>query len=156
MINKKRYDLHFDLGEKRNNELLTNKREYEKFKEELKSKLSKDYNIPKEEIIVTLPQKGSLRVQIIFQGYEFHNLNKKDFIEKFKNDKDFKELSNLKEIHEDIITGAVKLTRNQLDSRGNRNDGWAIGEKRGGKDYDPPLGWGLEFWINLTMGIISG
>ena len=141
MINKKRYDLHFDLGEKRNNELLTNKREYEKFKEELKSKLSKDYNIPKEEIIVTLPQKGSFRVQIIFQGYEFHNLNKKDFIEKFKNDKDFKELSNLKEIHEDIITGAVKLTRNQLDSRGNRSDGWAIGEKRGGKDYDPPLGW---------------
>ena len=28
-----------------------------------------------------------------------------------------------------------------MDSRGNRNDGWAIGEKRGGKDYDPPLGW---------------
>ena len=40
-----------------------------------------------------------------------------------------------------MLTGAVKLTRNQLDPRGNRVDGWGIGEQRGGKDYDPPLGW---------------
>ena len=36
--------------------------------------------------------------------------------------------------------GAVKLTRNDLDPRGNRNDGWGVGEQRGGKDYDPPIG----------------
>ena len=141
MVNKKKYDLHFELGEKRNDEVLNNKEEYEKFKENLKLKLSKDYNIPPEKIIVTLPQKGSLRVQVIFQNDDFHNLDKNQFMNKFKNDPEFKELSNLKEIHEDIIMGGVKLSRNQLDPRGNRNDGWAVGKKRGGKDYDPPIGW---------------
>ena len=42
MCEKKKYDLHFDFGEKRNEELLKNKNEFEKFKEDLKQKLSKD------------------------------------------------------------------------------------------------------------------
>ena len=37
--------------------------------------------------------------------------------------------------------GAVKLKKSNLDPRGNRNDGWGVGEKRGGKDYNPPIGW---------------
>jgi hypothetical protein len=139
LIGKKKYDLHFELGEERNEELLNNKEEFEKFKENLKLKLSKDYNIPPEKIIITLPQKGSLHVQVIFQSDEFHDLDKNQFINKFKNDPEFKELSNLKDIHEDVIMGAVKLTRNNLDPRGNRNDGWGVGEQRGGKDYDRQL-----------------
>ena len=141
MINKKKYDLHFELGEKRNEELLNNKAEYEKFKENLRAKLSKDYNIPPEKIVITFPQKGSFHVQVIFQSDEFNNLNKQQFINKFKNDPEYKELSNLKDIHEEVIMGGVKLSRNQLDPRGNRNDGWGIGENRGGKKYDPPIGW---------------
>ena len=141
MINKKKYDLHFELGEKRNEELLDNKAEYEKFKENLRAKLSKDYNIPPEKIVITFPQKGSFHVQVIFQSDEFNNLNKQQFINKFKNDPEYKELSNLKDIHEEVIMGGVKLSRNQLDPRGNRNDGWGIGENRGGKKYDPPIGW---------------
>ena len=140
LIDKKKYDLHFEFGEERNEELLNNKEEFEKFKKNLKLKLSKDYNLPPEEIIVTLPQKGSFHVQVIFQSKDFHDLDKNQFIKKFKNDPDFEELSNLKDIHEEVIMGAVKLSRNQLDPRGNRNDGWAIGGKRGGKDYDPPIG----------------
>ena len=56
--------------------ILNNKDEFEKFKETLKLKLSKDYNIPPEKIIVTLPQRGSLHVQVIFQTEEFNNLDK--------------------------------------------------------------------------------
>ena len=33
-----------------------------------------------------------------------------------------------------------KLSKNLLDSRGNKIEGWSIGEKRGNKPYDPPLG----------------
>ena len=69
MINKKKYDLHFELGEERNEELLNNEGEFEKFKENLKLKLSKDYNLPPEKIIITLPQKGSFHVQVIFQRF---------------------------------------------------------------------------------------
>ena len=149
MNEKKKYDLHFEFGEERNEELLNNKEEYEKFKENLKLKLSKDYNIPVDKIIVTFPQKGSFHVQVIFQSDDFNNLDPEQFMNKFKNDNEFKELSNLKEIHTDVIMGGCKLSKNQLDPRGNRSDGWGVGENRGGKPYDPPIGWtgiGLKVW----------
>ena len=141
MMEKKKYDLHFEFGEKRNEELLDNEEEFNKFKENLKLKLSKDFNIPPEKIIVTFPEKGSFHVQVIFQSDEFNNLDLNDFKEKFKNDNEFKELSNLKDIHQDIIVGACRLTKKQLDSRGNRSDGWGINECRGGKPYEPPIGY---------------
>ena len=149
LCEKKKYDLHFEFGEKRNEELLNNKEEFEKFKKNLKLKLSKDYNIPEDKIIVTFPQKGSYHVQVIFQSEEFNDLDTNEFLNKFKNDNEFKELSNLKEIHKELVMKGCKLSKNQLDPRGNRNDGWGVGENRGGKPYDPPIGWngiGLKVW----------
>ena len=157
---KKKYDLHFDFGNERNEELLNDKEEFEKFKENLKLKLSKDYNIPADKIIVTFPQRGSVHVQIIFQSEEFNNLEINEFIENFKNDKEFDELKYLKEIHSDVLLGACKLSKAQLDSRGNRSEGWGEGEKRGKLPYDPPLGWvgiGLKvldkFEDNIWIGM---
>ena len=141
LCQKKKYELKFDFGEERNEQLLNDKKEYEKFKANLKLKLSRDFNIPVDKIIVTNPQKGSFEVQVIFQDDEFNNLDLEQFKEKFKNEKNFEELKNLKEIHTDIIMGACKLEENQLDVRGNRIEGWGVGEKRGNKPYDPPLGW---------------
>ena len=50
-------------------------------------------------------------------------------------------MQNLKEIHTDVIIGACKLKKSQLDSRGNRVDGWGVNEKRGNVDYKPPVNW---------------
>ena len=62
--------------------------------------------------------------------------------DKCKNDQEFQELSNLKLVHTNLIMNGCKLTKNMLDSRGNRESGWAVGEKRGGLDYiPPPQGW---------------
>ena len=72
---KKKYDLHFDFGEQKNEQLLLDENKYKTFQERLKLKLSKDYNIPHDKIIVTLPQRGSFRVQVIFQSDEFNELN---------------------------------------------------------------------------------
>ena len=141
MHEKKKYELHFDFGEKKNLEYLNDYNKFNEFKEKLKLKLSKDYQIPKDKIIITYPQKGSLSVQLIFQSDEFNNLNLEQFKQKFKNDKEFTELNNLKEVHTDVIIGACKLTKNQLDNRGNRIDGWGINEQRGNVKYNPPLGW---------------
>ena len=141
MIEKKKYNLHFELGEKRNNELLKNKNEYNKFKEKLKLKISKDYNIPSDKIVISLPKKGGFHLQLIFQSDEFNNLNKEDFLQKFKNDPNFPELQRLKDIQEDTIMGAIRLTPNQLDPKGNRKNFFGKNLKRGGKDYFPPLGW---------------
>ena len=124
MSQKKKYNLKFDFGEKKNEEYLNDKEKFEELKEQLKEKLNKDYNISKDKIIVTFPQKGSLTVQVIFQDVEFNNLEKDEFISKFKNDPEFSELQNLKEIHSDTLLGGCKLKKNQLDSRGNRVEGW--------------------------------
>ena len=75
MIEKKKYDLHFDLGDERNNELLNNKQEQEKFNKKLRKKLSIEYNIPEDKIIVTNPQKGSYSVQVIFATDNFNDKN---------------------------------------------------------------------------------
>ena len=72
LAEKKKYDFHFDFGEERNNELLNNKEEQEKFHTKLKKKLSLGYNILEEEIIITNPQKGSYQVDVIFMTEEFN------------------------------------------------------------------------------------
>ena len=66
LIKKKKYKLHFDFGKERNEEILNNKIEYERFEENLKLKISKDYNISTDKIIVTFPERGSVVVQVIF------------------------------------------------------------------------------------------
>ena len=142
MIEKKKYDLHFDLGDERNNELLNNKEEQEKFNNKLRKKLSIEYNIPEDKIIITNPQKGSYSVQVIFATDSFNdeqvNINT---LKKNCSNKEFEELKNLKEIHSSLIMSGCKLTSNMLDSRGNRESGWGENEKRGGFDYYPPKGW---------------
>ena len=142
MIEKKKYDLHFDLGDERNQELLNNKEEQEKFHAKLRKKLSIEYGIPEEHIIITNPQKGSYSVQVIFEKEEFNN---KDIdINTLKgncNDKEFEELKNLKEVHKGLIMEGCKLNPSMLDSRGNRESGWGENEERGGFKYIPPKGW---------------
>ena len=156
MIEKKKYDLHFDLGNKRNNELLKNKNEQEEFNNKLKKKLSLEYNIPESKIIITNPQKGSYSVQVIFATDNFND--KKVDINTFKNncnDKEFQELKNLKTIHTSLIMDGCKLTPNMLDSRGNRESGWGENQKRGGFEYIPPKGWkgfGLKVLGNYDDG----
>ena len=94
MSGKKKYNLHFDFGEERNEEILNNENEFEKFKKNLKLKLSKDYKIPTDKIIVTFPQRGSVEVQVIFQSDDFNDLDLEELKANFLKDNDFKELKN--------------------------------------------------------------
>ena len=123
MIEKKKYDLHFDLGDERNNELLNNKQEQEKFNKKLRKKLSIEYNIPEDKIIVTNPQKGSYSVQVIFATDNFNDKNVDiNTLKNNCNDEEFKELKSLKEIHSTLIMDGCKLSPDMLDSRGNREN----------------------------------
>ena len=148
MIEKKKYDFHFDFGEERNNELLNNKDEQEKFNNKLRKKLSMEYNIPEDKIILTNAQRGSYKIQVIFETSKF---NKSLDVNSWKNncnDEEFKELCNLKEIHTSLLMEGCKLKPNMLDSRGNRESGWGEDEQRGGFDYIPPKGW-KDFGLNV-------
>ena len=143
LTEKKKYNFYFDFGEDENNKLLNNKDEQEKFHKKLKKKLSLEYNIPEQKIIITNPQKGSYQVSVIFMEEGFNtNIDVNELREKCKNDKEFKEISYLKQIHKTLIMEGCKLSINMLDSRGNKKRGWSTGQKRGGFDYYPPLkGW---------------
>ena len=141
LIGKKKYDLFFDLPEERVDQLLFNQEEYEKFKETLKTKVSEDYKVPKEKIIIAFPQRGSFHVQLIFQSDEFNDLDCDDFERKFKNDKKYKELSQLKRVQSKLIMGGCHLSKYQLDPRGNRSSDWGVNENRGGEHYNAPVGW---------------
>ena len=150
LAKKKKYDLHFELGNERNEQLLQDENEFEKFKNDIKKKLSKDFHIHEDKIIVTFPQRGSFRVQVIFQSDEFNELSTDELEQKFKKDDEFPELAKLKEIHSDVILGGCKLSKNQLDPAGNRSEGWAVNEMRGNMPYNPPLG-----WIGIGLKVID-
>ena len=83
MAQKKKYDLHFDFGTEKNEEYLNDEEKFEDLKEKLKEKLSKQYQISKDEIIVAFPQKGSVHVQLIFQSDRFNDLNLDEFKSQF-------------------------------------------------------------------------
>ena len=84
--------------------------------------------------------KSNDNTAMIFKSKDFE-LCENDLINKFKDEKD--ELSKLKKIEFGIILCGCKLNKRMLDYRGNNKDGgWAgIGEKRGGEEYIPPIGW---------------
>jgi len=150
MIEKKKYDFHFDLGEKRNNELLYDLNEQKKFNNKLRKKLSKEYNIPEDEIIITNPQKGSYNVQVIFESDDFND--RSIDINQFKSnctEKEFEELKNLRKIYTCLIMDGCKLSKKMLDSRGNRERGFEVGGKRGGLPYYPPLNGWKGFGLNV-------
>ena len=136
--------------------MLNNKEEQNIFNNKLKKMLSKSYNIPENEIIITNPQKGSYMVQVIFESNEFNNINFD--INSFKgklNDGEFAELKGLKEIQSSLIMEGIKLSPSMLDERGNRISGWGENEKRGGFNYIPPKGWkgfGLKVWGKYDNG----
>ena len=152
MITQKKFGLKFELGKKRNSELITNKDEQKKFNDKLKKKLSEQYKIPENKIIVTYPQKGSYEVQVIFEDELFNEkaeFNLDEFKEKCKLDESYRELCELKKVHKSLIMEGCKLSQNMLDNRGNRESGWGEGEKRGGHNYIPPNGW-KGYGLNVT------
>jgi hypothetical protein len=158
MIEQKKYNLHFDLGEGRNKQLLYNQKERENFNDKVRKKLSLEYKIPEEKIIITNPPSVKYQLQVIFQKDDFNNENIdfNTFKQNCMNDKDFQELSKLKEVHKSLVMEGCRLNSNMLDPRGNRKDGWGINEKRGGLDYIPPtkgwIGYGLKVWGKYDNG----
>jgi hypothetical protein len=97
-------------------------------------------------------------LQVIFEKDDFNNENIdfNSFKQNCMNDKDFQELSKLKEVHKSLVMEGCRLNSNMLDSRGNRKDGWGVNEKRGGFKYIPPtkgwIGYGLKVWGKYDNG----
>ena len=113
---------------------------FKKYKNDIED-LNKNKKIKKKNNVDILKKQNS-QINIIFQSEDFIHLEKNKFLSKFKNDNNlYNLLKNLKEIQDDLCVGPTGLSKRMFDFRGNRFEGWSIGEKRGGFEYDPPLGW---------------
>ena len=153
MLEKKKYNLSFDFGKNKNNNLLD-------INKKIRKKLAFKYNIPENEIIIisNLSKNEKIavyKIQIIFQNKEFDNLDLKLFKQIFKNDE---LLSCLKVINSTLIMEGCKLNKNMIDPRGNKISGWEEGKKkgkRGGLHYFPPLGW-IGFGLNVKGNYDNG
>ena len=89
-----------------------------------------------------------MEVQAIFESKEFNDSDIYELKEEYgDNEEIIKELTTLKEIHT-FINEEITLDNSFLDNRGNRIEGWAEEEKRGGYKYYPPLEW-IGFGINI-------
>lgn len=164
-MNKQKYDIHFDFGERINQELLANKYKFDEFSDCLKNRLSKEYNIPKDTIIITYPQRGSVRVQLIFESNEFDDLDINELERKLRADySDYLKLKEIKEINKNVIMEGCTLNEDIFDKRGNRIVWGTKMEYRGNKPYYPPVGWkgyGLKVenkyenndWYGMNNGI---
>ena len=158
MANEKKLVISYDFGKEKNDLIIYDEEEQKKFVEKELDKLEKILQVPRVYIHLCNFREGSVtfdaNISIKFIQ-ESKNENKeileKPFVDPFINiDSNFDNLVNkLKEVSEannakissvPLVEG-IKLNSSLFDSRGNRNSGWPVGEKRGEMDYIPPLGW---------------
>ena len=147
-ILKNRYLLHFDLDESRIKYLVKNPNERSNFNEQIKKIIMEIYNLNKTEILVTnfKRYKNRYTVVIVIKSNFNKNITKDELMKVF--DK-MEYLKALIRVDKELIIPVVKLNVSMLFPReDNKINQWAVGEKRGGEDYIPPLGW-IKYAIKI-------
>ena len=141
IIEKKNYTPQLISEETKNEEIFEDIEKQKKFNEKLRKKLSKNYNISGNKIILDSlgKENGQIPVMFITENFD-NNFNEKNFENKFNNDEEFKDLCYLKEVRKDIV--GCKLPINIFDRRGNKkNFSESENKKRGNMQYISPVGW---------------
>ncbi len=137
LVNKEKCEVKFDFGEKKNDEILNNEKEKEKFINEWKTKLSQKLGISPDDIIITNLRKGSLEADILLRT----NTNF-DRLTKTLNDISLDQNMRIKEIKKANILNGIVLSPDMFDSRGNQDPySYEKHGLRGGKPYNGPIGW---------------
>lgn len=125
--------IHFDFNEEVNNEILTNKKLRENFIKIWIIILSEELKIKKDSLFFKSLYKGTATLKVVTTD-DFEEKNLKKIKESKK---------GIKDIGYKLLIEGCLISTKMFDDRYNNNDnGWAKkGEKRGGRDYDPPKGW---------------
>lgn len=128
--------------------------ESEDFLKELRYALHKGFNIPMDRMVITYPRSGSVLVTIAFGTEDYNNLQVNTLQNIFA--QHAPNLNHLMGIDSQLVLDGILLNPQLLDERGNNlNQGWGRGEKRGGRPYNPPLGWkgyGLRVYGKYDKG----
>ena len=141
---KKKYEIKFDLENKKNEILLQKGDELNKFIEEWKNKISNQLNIDKNEIYLVNPNdKEGLCLDLVTNNgnIDFNKL------------KNFAEIKNIEE--KPLIEGC-QLSTDIFDPNYKYPDSsWGINETIGGEKYIPPLGW-FGYRLNVSKKYDNG
>ena len=137
LVNKQKCEVKFDFGEKKNDEILNNEKEKEKFIKDWKDKLSKKLGISPDDIIITNLRKGSLEADILLKT----NSNFKRLVSSLNEIASYQSLK-IKQIKQSNILSGIVLSPDMFDPRGNQDpNNYERQGLRGGKIYKGPIGW---------------
>ena len=128
---KKKYEIQFNLGKKKDDILLQKGDELNDFIEEWKKKISNQLNIDKNEIFLVNPKdKLGLCLDMVTNeaNVEYNKLKK-----------NFKEIKNIEE--KSLIEGCQLNTEIFEPKFNNKNQGWPKNETRANIEYKSPSGW---------------
>ena len=136
---QKKYELHFDLGEKENEMILNDSKKQEEFLQKYKKMLSKELNLKEDDFIFKDIHRGSLGASLAIVESTDQSENSV---------KNLEGKMNIEKIEEKPLLEALQISDNILDPQGNRFKGWGLNEKRGNEDYIPPTdnwrGYGIK------------
>ena len=143
MTSKTKLNLKFDFGDKENKKLLNDKKYREKFEEEIIEKISKELNIPSNEIFFINHRSGSFEEILVLpiDLSTFMNSNRIKLTQLFKKQKGFVDIKPAP------VTEAIYLTEEMLEPEFNMNENdWPKDTQYRGPignryQYYPPYDW---------------
>lgn len=161
MVNEKKLVVSYDFGKEINDLIIYDEKEQKKFVEKELDKFSQMLGVDKRYINICNFREGSCKFDVQISQNLVESLIKesqkqqeiqKPYVDPFLNiDDNFENLVNkLTAISKDAkntqlkvepLVEGIKLNTSLFDPRGNRSSGWPIGEKRGGMEYESPIGW---------------
>ena len=140
LSNLKKHELKFEFGWEKNQLILDDIKEQEEFLDELRVALAKGFNIKTNQMVITYPRSGSVLVTVAFGTEDYNNLTLDQLKGIFQ--QHAPNLNKIIGIESNLVLDGILLNPELLDNRGNNlNQGWGIGEMRGGRPYYPPSGW---------------
>jgi hypothetical protein len=138
--NHKKFELHFNFGEKMNEEILNDPVKQQNFIDQYKQLLSKELSIDVNNFIFTDIHRGTVGVHVT-------TLNQNQIDEKAI--LSLKGKHNIEQVDEKPLLEVLILNKEILDPFGDRSEGWGQNETRGGEDYLPPT----NGWIGIGLKV---
>ena len=138
MYKFKKYIFTFDFGSEMNDKMFNNQAEQNKFNGMLIYNLISLLELSPKDIVITNPRKGPYIITAIIKKSNFKELSETELFNKLMKKQEYK---GLQKVEKSILLSGCKLNRIMLDNRGDRSSGWGVNELRGGKPYNPPIGW---------------
>jgi hypothetical protein len=146
MYKFKKYKFTFDFGEEENKKMFSDLIFQNNFNKNLVKNLTTILNLTIKDIVLGTPRQGSYQISAIIKKSIFNELTDIQLFNQLKNNPDY---VSLMKVEKTILLNGCKLNRKMLDSRGDRSSGWGVGEMRGGRPYNPPLGW-IGYGLNVV------